>query len=313
MKPARTSFEGQREATSFLEWLGRILGYFLAIFFGLISLIRRARVFHPDGVTYRAQIASITSFPHSFATQPLRKALRGEALVRFSGAWWRHRKSEFSGRREEPKEWLDLLGCAIRFTQRVDGSVKPRPQDQDLMFATLRSVWTLPFAPFATRPQDFLANHYYAVSPFEAPGFQRVKFRLRPMSFPARFGEAGFFAGRRALARNRVERLDFAVGARAARLWLEVQDQATRSREWTPVVEIKLLERVELDQEALRFGPFQSGRGIRPRGFIHAMRLASYEASQRMRPRRSRHGDPAEVAAEGTTPKPARADRGFGT
>jgi hypothetical protein len=50
------------------------------------------------------------------------------------------------------------------------------------------------------------------------------------------------------------------------------------------VARLKLTGWLELDQEALRFDPFRNGRGLRPVGFVHAMRRATYAASQRHRP-----------------------------
>ncbi|MEO8183439.1 MAG: hypothetical protein ABI895_31785 [Deltaproteobacteria bacterium] len=44
---------------------------------------------------------------------------------------------------------------------------------------------------------------------------------------------------------------------------------------------------LDLDQEALRFDPFRAGRGVTPVGFVHALRRATYLASQRARPARA--------------------------
>jgi len=41
---------------------------------------------------------------------------------------------------------------------------------------------------------------------------------------------------------------------------------------------------VNIDQAALRFSPFRTGRGIVPRGLIHASRIVPYPASQLARP-----------------------------
>jgi hypothetical protein len=53
---------------------------------------------------------------------------------------------------------------------------------------------------------------------------------------------------------------------------------------WLPLVSIKLERAASLDGAALHFRPFRDGRGMRPHGFIHALRRGVYAASQRARP-----------------------------
>jgi hypothetical protein len=48
------------------------------------------------------------------------------------------------------------------------------------------------------------------------------------------------------------------------------------------VARIHLLEAVDVDQDLLRFSPFRAGRGIVPRGFVHALRRGAYTASRAM-------------------------------
>ena len=55
---------------------------------------------------------------------------------------------------------------------------------------------------------------------------------------------------------------------------------------WVPVARIELRERADVNQEALAFSPFRDGRGIVPRGLVHALRRRVYPSSQRARPRR---------------------------
>ena len=45
----------------------------------------------------------------------------------------------------------------------------------------------------------------------------------------------------------------------------------------------ELIALVEPDPPDLRFDPFAVGRGLEPVGFVHALRVASYAASQRAR------------------------------
>jgi hypothetical protein len=208
---------------------------------------------------------------------PLAERLCGAALVRFSSAWWKRR------------EWPDVLGCAIRFTESPEAET-PAPGDQDLLFATIRRPWTMPFAPLATRYRDFLANRYYAVSPFQAPGIGRVEWRLTPAA-AARAGS------------SRAERLQHAVRASSAELQLEFAPyrapwNAFDEALFEPLVRVRLVEALELDQARLRFRPFRSGRGIRPMGFIHWLRPLAYAASQSARP--ASGGATASTAQRGT-------------
>ena len=222
----------------------------LAPLTGTLSLLRRARMFHPEGAVYRAEIAVLAGpFPG------LGRRLEGQALARFSTALWRG-----------GSEWMDALGVALRLG--ADPSATPRPGDQDLLFATIQHPWTMPFAPLTTEQHDFLANDYFAVSPFDVAGVGRGKLRLvasRP---------------RRLLSRGRGERLDEAVARGEAALRLEVRT----AKRWEPVALLRILKRADIDQEALRFSPFRDGKGLTPRGFVHGLRRATYRISQWARP-----------------------------
>lgn len=242
---------------------GLLSGAVLAPVAGVLSWVRQSRMFHPRGLLFHASVEPLASELGDRA-----ETLAGPALVRFSSAWWKER------------EWLDVLGCAVRFTSEPL-SVSPRASDQDLLFATIRRPWTLPFAPFATRFHDFLANDYYAVSPFVFASDRRIEWRLRP--------EARGSSVDAARERSRAERLRLAVARENATLVLEsapyrpahrIRDE----RPFEPVARLRLLAPVALDQEALRFDPFRSGRGIVPVGFVQWLRKLTYSASQRARP-----------------------------
>ena len=235
------------------ERAGIWAGWLLAPLTGTLSLLRRARMFHPEGAVYRARVEAVEG-PWSM----LGRRLEGPALARLSTAWWR------SG-----KEWLDALGIALRLGR--DPGAEAQRGDQDLLFATIRSPWTTPFAPLTTEQHDFLANDYYAVSPFDVAGVGRAKLRLvsaRP---------------RRLRAQNRGARLAEAVDRGEAWLRLELQI----AKRWEPVARIVLVEPAQVDQERLRFSPFRDGKGISPRGFVHGLRRATYLLSQVARPLRS--------------------------
>lgn len=236
--------------------MGRAAGWLLAPLTGALSLLRRARMFHPEGAVYRAEVSALHGpYPG------LARRLEGAALARFSTAWWR------GGR-----EWMDALGVALRLG--ADPGVTPRQGDQDLLFATIQHPWTTPFAPLTTEQHDFLANDYFAVSPFDVAGVGRAKLRLvasRP---------------RRLRAAERSARLDEAVARGEAVLQFEIR--LVGRQQWDPVAQVRLMRRIQVDQEALRFSPFRSGKGLSPRGFVHGLRRATYLLSQMVRPAHAR-------------------------
>lgn len=65
---------------------------------------------------------------------------------------------------------------------------------------------------------------------------------------------------------------------------LVLEAQASLLSPYQPLAEVRVARRLDLDQEALRFSPFRTGRGIEPRGFVHGLRRAVYPVSQAVRP-----------------------------
>jgi hypothetical protein len=258
--------------STFADELGRATGALLAPIIGGIASLRRARMFHPDGVTW---LARAEAAPRAPDLEELAARLAGPVLARFSSAWWRG-----------GKQWPDVLGTALRF---LDEAVvepagravrlphEPRGADQDLLFATVRSPWTTPLAPLATRTRSFLWTHYHAVSPFCVVGMRdigRIELRLRsPRLVPPR-------------QVNRVDHLAAAAARGEARFCLEVRrlSRFVLKRSWEPLLDLRLERPALVDQEALRFWPFRSGRGIEPVGFVQHLRLGAYAASQAARP-----------------------------
>src|SRR4051812_39945970 len=103
------------------EVVGRVIGVLAAPFAAMGSFLRGARIFHPDGVLYRAEVRAV-------AATALARSLEGPALVRLSGALWREKPGS------EPP---DILGVAVR--------LQPGEQTaQDLLFATFRTALALP-------------------------------------------------------------------------------------------------------------------------------------------------------------------------
>jgi hypothetical protein len=238
-----------------LEAVGRALGGVAAPVAWEGSLIRRARLFHPDGDVYRAEVRPLVA---EGPAVEIAQRLAGPALVRLSGGWWRWRRHRDA--------LPDVLGMAVRFCASEEMTARAAPGDQDLLLATFRHLWSLPVALFTTNARDFLANPYYAVLPFEVPGLGRTKWRIAPPRTTASGGD-------------RRERLERAVASGLAVLRLEARP-LRRSAGWTAVAEVTLRERVLVDQEELRFNPFRTGRGLVPSGLVQAARAATYMASQ---------------------------------
>src|SRR5690242_3930684 len=112
---------------------------------GFVSRVRHARMFHADGVVYRGTVEAVDT---STDLRLAGERLAGSALVRLSSALWRG-----------DKEWMDVLGMAVRFRRPSPSSVHPHDGDQDLLLATVRFPWTTPVAPLATNVSSFLWNH----------------------------------------------------------------------------------------------------------------------------------------------------------
>ncbi|XXX77774.1 hypothetical protein WMF30_03230 [Sorangium sp. So ce134] len=218
------------------------------------SLIRGARLFHPDGVVYCAGVKALAAEGEVGA---LAQRLGGPALVRLSGGIWRWRSDKVERR-------PDILGIAVRFRTSEEVTPVASAGDQDLIFLSARRLWLLPIAIFTTRTRDFLDNRYYAQLPFDVEGLGRAEFRLIPLRPSTVKG-------------SRLERLERSAAAGLALLRLEVR-RAARAR-WMAVADIELYEPVDIDQNILRFNPFQTGKGIVPSGLLQATRLTTYAAS----------------------------------
>jgi hypothetical protein len=242
------------------ELLGFAAGAALAPLLAAGSMLRRARIFHPDGVVYRAEV---TIDAPGGPARDVATRLAGPALVRLS-AGIRRRTEE--GRARRP----DVLGIAIRFKSAPDAGVVPEQGDQDMLFATIRSVLTLLPDLLRTNANSFMMDDYHTVTTLDAAELGDVRFKLRTPRIQS--GEL-----------PREEALEQAVKAGKAIFELQARE-ARIGAQFQPVARIQLLERVDVDQAALRFSPFRTGRGIVPRGLVNAMRIVPYPASQLARP-----------------------------
>jgi hypothetical protein len=254
MKPARRTL-GHR--------LGTLCGWLVAPLFGLTSGLRRARTFHPRGPVFHARASRHVATP--LALQELADRFTGDVLVRFSGALWKN----------EPSLLPDVLGCALRLRRARRESALATADDQDLLFATIRRPWTMPLSPWTTDAHNYLANDYFAVSPFQS---QEVT-----QPFYLRLHHVGSQPTR---ANTRGARIAQAV--RAGEVALDIEHSTRPFGPWQPLSQVRLERAAEFDGEALRFQPFRTGRGIQPYGFIHALRRGVYSISQLSRPTHER-------------------------
>jgi hypothetical protein len=238
--------------------VGKAVGGLWGPPFRAIAEKRHARSLHADGICLRAEVMPLLVGP---ALLSVGQRLAGPALVRLSSALWRG-----------GKEWPDILGAAVRFPRQGDITEQAVPGDQDLLFSTLRHMWTLGPATLTTRVHDYLENDYFGIAPFHVQGVGRVKLRLTsPRDLEPRQG-------------SRTERLFEAMNTGTAVLTFEARSlDSGAPHTWTPLADIFLREEVHLDPERLRFSPFRDGLGITPSGFLHNMRRVAYRESQRGR------------------------------
>lgn len=252
-----TAKTGNLEHGALPTTLGRIAGWAMAPFFGVVSFARHARTFHPRGPIYHAFVRVDDRAPVHIAN--IARRLAGPALVRFSGALWKH-----------AEDVQDVLGCAIRLRRNDEETPVPAADDQDLLFATIRRPYTMPFSPLSTNVEDYLANDYFAVSPFDVGLERRIYLRIHPEHRSIQ--PKG----------TRSEKLARDVVKGDARLNLEYGFEPFGP--WLPLATVGLKRVAHIDGEALRFRPFRAGRGVRPRGFVHALRTGVYAMSQWARP-----------------------------
>lgn len=230
------------------ELFGFFLGYPLGLFLAAGSILRHSRIFHPRGLAFCGEIETYPESPLNFPPH---------ALIRFSSAWWKFR------------EWPDALGIAIRMSQAPVRSSAPARGDSDLLFASFRKPWEIFLSPFITDHTDFLANNYFAISPFHVNEKLKAEFMIDP--------SRGHRAGG-----TREEKLlgNVISGKVILRLLMRVHGQ----KSWKLIARIIVRDELQIDQEALRFHPFRCGLPLRPAGFLQHLRFGPYKMSQWVRP-----------------------------
>lgn len=236
------------------EAIGGAIGRWLAPAVAKLTRLRESRMFHPVGYTFAGHIEPVIGGHFDL----LGPRLDGRVLVRVSGALWKNER-----------EWLDVLGVALRIRPGQGEALTERPADgdQDLLFATIRSPLTMLLAPLATDGTTFL-QEYWAVAPFEAPPVGRIELRLVPI-------------GTADIGGTRIAKLREAVRRGQAGWWLEARKTLTLG--WHPVAQIWLEREHAVDQAALAFDPFRTGGNFTPTGLVHAIRKAVYAIAHRTR------------------------------
>jgi hypothetical protein len=232
--------------------IGAVIGVAIGVVIFAVSLYRGARAVHAEGVVCRAEIV---------AGEASGARLAGPALVRLSGA--------FEG---QTTAGSDVLGLAIRLQRAATRD--PSDGDQDLLLATFESFRTAGRDRARTQIGDYLANGYSTVAPWWLPGNGPVILRLVPP--PPGSAERGA---------NRLARLDADLASGRARFSLAVDAAPHAPR---VIAELRLVERLSIEDHRLRASMFRHGRGVRPIGLRNGIRATVYPMSQAARRLRGR-------------------------
>jgi hypothetical protein len=203
---------------------------------------------HAAGSVYSADVRPAKKVKPPFVK--IARDLSGHGVARFS-----------SGIFPQELGWPDLLGFAIRFRTDPAGP-EPLAGEQDLFLVTASRLWSLPLDAVRTDQSDYLRNTFHGLAPFEIDRVADMRVRLVPLHANG-------------VGIDRDDRLRNAVAQGLAKFRLEVAPADDPGRV-EPIVEIDLVEALAIDEHALRFSPFRTGLGLRPQGFIHFLRPATY-------------------------------------
>lgn len=227
----------------------------LAPLFTVGTLLRQARIFHPRGIYFKAKVEPAMDVDPKFAAIAAGLS-KNEALMRLSAGISNMRRGILP----------DILGMSIRFNTSSNDGFAVQENTQDLLLATSKSLFSLPIAALQTNQRDFLANRYYGMGNFEIADQSNMELRVTPLPENGGSGEDRYESIRDAVANSDVVFL------------LETSSAADRNR-WYPLVRIRLVDEVKIDDRKMAFWPF-TGQEIKPRGFIHYMRPMPYLSSQ---------------------------------
>jgi hypothetical protein len=225
----------------------------------------------------------------------------------------------------------DAPSVAMRFSAAPDGIGLERrpPTDLDVLCtAGGDRLWKLILNLssggwiYDLRKFDYFRNIYHADVQYRIDGVEsNVWVRLVPGA-----GTSDLTPSLPEDGAARERKLDQAVAAHAT-FRLEVAPADGKRDEFVALVEIRLEEEINIDQEALRFDPVGAARGFESLGFLTRLRKSVYPASSGSRPSTARdrvqreheslshrlarylgHGVPAQHADSGETPAGAAAN-----
>jgi hypothetical protein len=217
-----------------------------ALLFGALTLVRRRRIFHPDGALFAAELRVLRGAHAALDWDLLRRPRRFDALVRLSrGAGL-------------PEPLVDHLGIALRVVDAYG-----RGRHQDLL---LGASSPLPVGRHLLLPaRGYLRSWYSTVLPYRARG-RRVVLGAQPLDGGA-VGDDPY----------RIE--PHGDGTPAWRILA-----ASLTGGWQPIAELRLERRLpDARAEALRFNPWNTGGGLEPSGLLNALRDSAYRSSQAAR------------------------------
>lgn len=238
------------------EAMGLWVGGLVAPMFAVGSWLRQGRVFHPKGIHFRVNVTAAENVEESFAETATNLA-KNPGLVRFS-----------TGRSGRERTILpDIHGISIRFGADRGENFEPRDDAQDLLLMTAKSVFSLAKGAIATDQENFAANIYHGGAPFQIAGQPNMLVRLVPLTHVETSGT------------DRYQNLRQAVDEGDVTFRLEAASMSQPNK-WYPLVEIRLMDEVQVDDSKLEFWPFRTGRGIVPQGFIHFSRQMPYLFSE---------------------------------
>lgn len=240
----------------FSELLGLWTGSMLAPLLTVGSLLRQARVFHPRGIYFQAKVEPADGVDPQFA-DVAEGLSKGDALMRLSAGMSMMRRGLLP----------DVLGISMRFNASANDDFAVKAGTQDLLLVTSKSALTLPIAPLRTNQHDFLDNLYYGMGDFEIADRKHMRMRLTPLRQSGSSGE------------DRYEMIRQAVESDIVEFVLETAS-CSEPEKWFPLVRIRLMNEVELDDHKMSFWPFYTGQGIEPQGFVQYMRPVPYLSSQ---------------------------------
>ena len=244
MSPDEQQFRPVGAATPVVEATAGVVS---AAVLGTASAVRRARIFHPDGVAFEATL-DVAGGSHGAPL--LDVAARHDAVVRLSRAVGL------------PRSVPDILGLAIRI---CDAHGPDRHQDLLTVTSSTRRILRHLLVPAS----GFDHERWSTLLPYRL-GDRRVVLGARRINTRTR-------------RRIRLDDLDHRGAAgEGIRFSLDV---AAISGPWEPFGVLTLGERLpDATAEAIGFDPANTGGGIEPVGFLQALRRLSYRTSQAARP-----------------------------